>query len=493
VRLSKPLVIAATVLLALCPAPWAAAAPATAPAFLTAVVVPGKVPAGGSTGAALYLEVVNAIGTATTLAQNLPVDLHTQTGSHLDLPASVTIPAGSSAVRVPLSSPLLAGTFTVDAQAPGMPAAHAEVDAVKSAGPGSGAELNLALSPAGFFSGGRGAGWATVILEDGKGAPAVATSPISVALVSSNPRALAVPATVTVPAGAFSVSAPVQVGAPAAVSVTALASGYLSSTVKTTVFGRGGGPVALKVTAMPDVILPGSRVQFVVQAIDDREVPVPFPCGTLVLASATPDVLSLPRTTTPTCAAGQQAVVVDADPGGAPGTASITVAESGLVSADVKITASGAAPVALSATVAPEAIMFGQSHAGWLVLQPLDSKGQPVSAIGPVTVTLAGPSGLVPQTVTIEPGQNAVAVRLGRLTAGTDAIVQITAPGLGASTVDFAALAGRGAPNQSQGIALHLGSLRIPIGWLLGALLAITGALLLVLLRGDGRRGHRAL
>lgn len=351
--------------------------------------------------------------------------------------------------------------------------------------------FHLTLSPAAFFAGGQGSNWATVVLEDSKGVPAVTSTPITVALVSSDPTALAVPASVTIQGGAFTASAQIQVGEPAGVSVTALASGYLAGTAKATVFGHGGPPVALRVTAIPDVILPGTSVRLVMQALDNRAVPVAFPCGTLVLASSDPGVASVPATEAPACQPGQQDVVVDAGPGVAPGGTAITVAESGMTSADVKLTASGAAPAALAITVAPAAVMFGQGHAGWLVLQPVDAAGQPVSAVGQLRITLAGPKGLVPATAVIQPGENAVAVPLSQVAAGSAAIIQATATGLKAATVDLSTLAARGGRAQSTGVALHIAGLRIPIGWLLAGLVVVMGLLLLVLARSERRLRRR--
>lgn len=469
----------------------AAAQAHTPAAFLSAVVVPSQLPAGGSGGAAIYVELVSAVGTASSLPAALPVDLSANDGGQLGLPPVVTIPAGQSAVRIPIHSPRAPGSIPVDLQSPGLPAVRVAVSAVKASGPGSGAQLQLTLSPAAFFTGSQGSAWTTVVLEDAEGAPTVTPAPLTVALVSSAPGALGVPATLTIPAGAFSATAPVRIGNPGGVSVTALASGFRSSTAKATVFGHGGAPALLRVTAMPGAILPGGKVRLVVQAIDARNVPVPFPCGSLEMASSDPGVLAVPSTAVPTCTNGQQAVVIVAQPGGAPGGTDITVAASGVASADVRITASGAAPAALGMTVAPPAVMFGQTHAGWLVLQPLAASGQPIEAVRAITVTLSGPRGLAPVTAVIPAGAVAVAVRLGRLTAGSAAIVSATAPGLRAASVDLSALAGRGAQTQPTGVALRVGALRIPVGWLLAAVLLVMALLVFALLRGEGRHARR--
>ena len=471
----------------------AAAATTAAPAsFLTATVVPAQIPAGGSAGGAIYVELVSASGRAATRPGPLSVAISAAEAGQMGLPAEVTIPPGTSAVRVPIRSPLAVGTVPVQLQAPGMPVADVRIEVTQAAGPGAGAQLHLTLAPATFFAGARtAASWATVVLEGAKGAPAVTPAPLRVALVSSDPAALRVPPGLTLPAGSFSATVPVRIGQAGVVSVTALASGYLASTVPTRVFAAGGTPASLRVTAMPDAVLPGSTVRLVVQALDAHQVPVPFPCGTLEVASSDPAVLGVAATAAPMCRTGQQAVVVDTRAGDASGGTHVTVAESGLTSADVQLSATGAAPTSLAATVAPAAVMFGQAHSGWLVVQALDSAGLPVSAVGPIQVTLSGGGGLLPATAMIPPGDSAVAVRMGRIPAGSTAVVTATAPGLRPASVDLAALAGRGATHQAQGLALRLGGLRIPVAWLLALLVVATGLLIVVLMRGGGEHTRR--
>ena len=173
----------------------AAAATTAAPAsFLTATVVPAQIPAGGSAGGAIYVELVSASGRAATRPGPLSVAISAAEAGQMGLPAEVTIPPGTSAVRVPIRSPLAVGTVPVQLQAPGMPVADVRIEVTQAAGPGAGAQLHLTLAPATFFAGARtAASWATVVLEGAKGAPAVTPAPLRVALVSSDPAALRVP------------------------------------------------------------------------------------------------------------------------------------------------------------------------------------------------------------------------------------------------------------------------------------------------------------
>lgn len=459
--------------------------------FLAAAMDPPALPADGQTSPALYLELLDGTGRATALAVPTVVSIASTDASIATVEPSVTIPAGTSAIQVPVTTTDRVGKATLEVHADGLATTSAPLATTGASGAATGAKLVMSIAPLSFFRGGTGPAWVSVVLETAEGTPFPARQPESVDLVSSDPAAMQLPASVTIPSGAYMATVPVHPGANGGATLAALAPGFAAGTVQTSVVPAGDTPAGLRLAAVPPVVLPGTVPHLVAQAVDSQGRPVPYPCGLLLLASANRSVLDVARSAAPACAERQESVSVDAGPAIGAGTAAIAAAQSGLVPATANISVLGAAPGGLVATVAPTALMYGGAVNGWLVMGAVDAKGLAVDTGSPLTITLSGAAGALPPTATIAQGSSFVTVPLRGLTAGTSPVVTLTAPGLPGVSVTLASstagLGGGGRSGTALAPTLRLFGLSIPIAWL-ALLLGLAAVGLAIVLMAPPRR-----
>jgi hypothetical protein len=481
----------------LAPAALAAGRPLAAagqPLFLSAMVAPAVLPADGQTTPALYLELLSGAGTAASVAAPTPVTLVSSDPAVATVPAAVTIPAGSPLVAVPVTTTLQAGSVTFSARTAGLAAGEATLKTTGAAVAQAGASIAFSVSPATFFVGGSGPASATAELLDAHHQPLVAARSLTVQLVSSAPGILAAPPTLTVPAGGYFATVPLEIGArTGSVTLTALASGYAAGFALTAVDPVGKTPVGLKVSSVPTILLPGTAPRLVLQAVDAQQAPVPYPCGTVYLASDSPDTVPAPASATPACGPDQEGVVVPVGPAGAAGTAAITAAAPGLGPDTARPEVAGSAAFALDATIAPLALAYGAGTQGWLVIQVTDEQGSPVPVPAPLAVTLAGAGDALPATATIPAGRSSDAVPIAGLPPGAAPVVAVAAPGLRTATVPLVPAAT--APKTRWGDTLPqltVFGAHIPFLWVFLAVLLGTLVAGVLLLRGGGGSGARS-
>ena len=348
--------------------------------------------------------------------------------------------------------------------------------------------FKVALGPALSIVGSSGPALVTVSVINGESnTPLLQQEDLEVTLVSSDATVLAVPPSVTVPAGSYTVTTSVTVGRLGGATITALRSGFSSGSIPGSVRRAGlGVPAKLTVVALPALFSPAGDAasRIVVQALDVDGAPVFFPCGQLQLSSSNPRVLDVPAKVELDCLAKQQAVVVDTIPGDSAGNSGVTVAASGLLPGEVTIAASGVAPSKLIASIAPTRVLYGQASAGWLVIQVTNDKGVAASVARDTVVTLTTSGIALPATVTIPRGTRVFTVPLGPLAADAPPpSITASAGRLAPAQVNIApaedALSltdggGRGLPS------LEIAGRSIPFTWLLGIIaVAILGALIL--------------
>lgn len=397
--------------------------------FLSTLLNPSSLVADGSTVSALYIEWLGAGGEATALAVPTTVALVSSDPSVATVPASVRIPAHVSVITVPVATSHIPGSAAIEAKVDGLAASEATLTTVGTAASTVGGAIRLTVSPAVFFRGPSGPAWATAEILDASGQPERVRSPVTLDVTSSAPWVLKPPAEITVPAGAYTSTVPLQIGASGAVTLTALSDGFNPGITTSDVGTAGVGAVNLRATIRPDVLLPGTVPRLVLQADDSNGHPVPFPCGPVLLSSNNPSVLDVPTTATPPCGSASEAVVVNAGAAGMTGTASITVAASGMTPATVKATVAAVPAETLSASVIPLSFAYAQTPEGWLVLQTVLGRGEPVDNITPVTIAFAGGAGEVPASAIIAAGSSSVAVPITGVPPGETPVLVASASG----------------------------------------------------------------
>ena len=459
--------------------------------FLAASIDPPTLPADGQTSPALYLELLDETGAATELDVPTVVSLTSSDPTIAKVEPAVTIPSGTALVQIPLTTTDKAGQVTVNVKSDGLAATSAALATTAAASAAGGGKLAISVAPGQFFLGGTGPAWVSVVVESATGAPVQARQPVAVDLVSSAPGVVQLPTTVTIPAGAYQATVPIHPGAAGAVTLTALAPGFVVGTVQTSVLPAGAAPATLKLWVVPPVLLPGTVPHLVAQAVDGQGRPVPYPCGDLLLASDNPGVLDVTRIDTPSCTRGQESVAVDARAAAGTGTAALAVAQSGLIPATADVSVLGSAPRRLEASVAPEALAYGAADNGWLVIRAVDAKDGPVDTESPLRVTLSGVAGGLPSTVTIPQGGSFVAVPIRGLSAGASPEITFSGSDLPGGTVTLAsgtaARIGTGRSRAAQSPTLRLLGFGVPVLWI-ALVLGLVAVGLAVALMAPARR-----
>lgn len=459
--------------------------------FLALQVLPATLPAERTSIEALFVQLLNADGTAGTRTTPLPVRLTSSDPLTALVPQFVTVPAGQSAVLVPIELTGETGTATFTAQATGLTSAQASVTTVALAAQVTGGALDLQIAPSFFVSDGTGPTWASIsLLGTSGGVPVVTPIDLEVRLVSSAPDVIAVPRTVTIPAGAFHVLVEIEIKQrTGGAVVTALLQGFESATAGTSILRGEQRAVTLQAEVVPRIVLAGVDVGtqplLVIRALDSTGAPVPFPCGPIELSSTAPAVIAVPEQAIPECGANQHAVVVEATSGGGVGAAQITIVAPGLESIIVVARAAGAGAAQLEAVLAPTAPMFGADSAGWLSLQIVTPEGSPGRAFTDVVVTLTAPPGVVPQSVTIPRGSSSVLVPLGPATSELTGAIVASSEGLGRAEVTFSsplAIAQLAGQDRQVEATFNLGGVEIPVLWVLIFVAMATAGLVIVIL-----------
>ena len=468
-----------------------AAAETAEAGFLSLLVLPATLPAERTSIEALFVQLLNADGSAGTRSTPLPVRLSSSDPLTALVPQFVTVPAGQSAVLVEIELTGESGTATFTAQASGLTSAQASVTTVELAAQLAGGALGLQIVPSVLVSDGSGPTWASISLLGSRGGiPVVTPIDLEVRLVSSAPDVIAVPRTVTIPAGAFHVLVEIEVRASVGGAiVTALLQGFESATASTSIQRGRQRAVTLQAEVVPLIVLSGvdtgTRPLLVIRALDPTGVPVPFPCGPIELSSTTPDVISVPEQAIPECGPNQHAVIVEATSGGGVGAAQVTIVAPGLEPITVSVRAAGAGAAQLTAALAPAALIFGAQSAGWLSLQVVTPEGSPGLAFTDVTVTLTGPPGVLPESVTIPRGASSVLVPLGLVTSDLAGGIVANSEGLGRAEVAFTsplAIAQLAGQERQVGATFNLAGVDIPVIWVLVFVAMATGGLVLVIL-----------
>lgn len=457
-------------------------------ALVSLLVVPDTLLADGKATKALYVELFDAAGEPAPSTEPTIVRLGSSDARLATIPATVTIPTGRSAALVEVTVGRSEGEVTFTADADGLTSAQTVVKLMASSETVTSTALfKVALGPALSILGSSGPALVTVSVINGESnTPLLQQEDLEVALVSSDATVLAVPPSVTVPAGSYTVTTGVTVGRQGGATITALRSGFSSGSIPGSVRRPGlGVPAKLTVVALPALFSPAGDTasRLAIQALDVDGAPVFFPCGQLQLSSSNPRVLDVPAKVELDCLAEQQAVLVDTIPGDSAGNSGVTVAASGLLPGEVTIAAAGVAPSKLIASIAPTRVLYGQASAGWLVIQVTNDKNVAATVARDMVVTLTASGVALPATVTIPRGTRVFTVPLGPLAADAPPpSITASAGRLAPAQVNIATTDDLGSVSDGGGgglPSLEIAGRSIPFTWLLGIIaIAVLGALL---------------
>lgn len=336
----------------------------------------------------------------------------TQSPADVNMPGSVTIPAGVNS-----------GTFSVTAGNVGVPTQVTLTASYLSVNEGFAITINppppglssVAVSPSTILSGQSATGTVTLTAPAGTGG-------VAVSLSSSNPSAAGVPSTVTVPQGAVSATFPVVAGNVLVSTPVTVTASYSGTNVQANIVIIPLPPGLASLTVSPVVIVSTQTGTGTVTLTS----PAGMGGAVVSLSSSDPTAASVPSTVTVIqgslsatfqVSAGtvtvNTPVVLTASYAGSYATANITISP---------------LPAGLaSLSISPSVVAGGQPATGTITLTGPAGTGGAMVSLASSTQTVG-----VPATVTVPPGATSATftVSTGPVTAASCALVTATLSGV---------------------------------------------------------------
>jgi hypothetical protein len=250
-------------------------------------------------------------------------------------------------------------------------------------------------------------------IDDGKGKPYPLTYSLNVTLSSSDDTALSLPEKVTLtPASYFYiVNASSSIVGIKQVEVTASASGFQSSKINIAVGPPAGVPASLKVTVLPNILLPnvGSEADLLVTLVDGYGNPTPARTNlNVALFSSDPNIADVSLGSV-TIMEGNTTVTTNLTTKGNQGKTTITASTMNLKSDSGILTVTGPQPVKITLWALNK--LPAHDAGNILFVGITDSSSDPVKLQSPITISLYSSS---PSVVSI---QDSVIIPAGQWSA----------------------------------------------------------------------------
>ncbi|MGQ9679980.1 MAG: hypothetical protein ACUVV4_04355 [Candidatus Bathyarchaeia archaeon] len=294
--------------------------------------------------------------------------------------------------------------------------------------PASSEQLSLKLSKAveSIPSDGRGHPAFYLTLEDGKGKPHPLPYPINVTLSCSDEWILKVPGRITINPATYYViiNASSTVSERKTVEVTASSSGFTSSRINLMVGPSGGTPRSLKLTIMPNIIMPlkKSYAKLVITLVDAYGNPTKARTDVVITLSSSNLNIATLETSKINIPKGDTSVKTWIITTGLPGQAAITASASGLGSAIETLDVRGQKPEKIYIWTNTYHLL---NEPGYVFLAVTDANYKPVKVSNPVTINLYSSD---PYTFTV---QKNVTIDVGEWYA----FASLTCMGTGTATI----------------------------------------------------------
>jgi hypothetical protein len=401
-------------------------------------------PAPPNTNQVLAVWLLDQSGNPTQAPRDISISISNSNTSEVTVPSSATIRAGSSYVDVPFrtwTSTGLPAKLTIESL--NLTTTSVEMSVVNpSAQPG---EMSLKLNFAPQAVVANGHAFKAVFVDLMKnGRPAVASTGVTIALVSNNYGVMSVNGSVTLNPGYSYALATLQTSYRVGTAqITATATNVISDQEQISSFGQSPNMLSL---ALAPGILPATGETFPALTIG-LEASNGLPANTP--ANATVRVVSsnqkvLPINTTVTIPEGYSSILVPLTTTASPGLASITVSGSGYSSATTTVSTTVPGPSGLRLSLSPQpGIETPLNPVAMMGLQLLDSSGNPVQTTVPVQVTLTASNSTVLSSPLLEMFQVGSDFQLIPFQVNESGSTQLTAtsPGLLPSSVSVSFLA----------------------------------------------------
>ena len=347
-----------------------------------------------STVGRLVVTLTDQAGNPVRAPSAVTVAIASSNTSEVAAGTTATIQAGEVYTLVPLTAGQSPGAANITASSAGLLTDFAPVTVST---PGTPVKIKLMTAPDPVLADQGTYSSVAVALTDAAGNPAMASSPLSITLTSSNSAVGNVTGSVTIqPGQSYAVASFSSTFFVGTTTITALAQNLQSASASLSTYGTI--PAKVVVRAMPSSLPAdgGTYAALEVMLQDATGLPAVAPVGVQVqLASARTDIVNV--NTSVTIPAGSTYVLADVETTISPGTANITGSSSGYVSSSTGFTTTSPAPSQLGVYVAPASGIqsLGQSGDAVVAVQLQDSGGSPALAKQGITVALIGSNGSV--------------------------------------------------------------------------------------------------
>jgi len=356
--------------------------PSTSPTKLAVYTRPPTLPANDAIHSnTVTVQLQDATGTpAKNLTSGVPVTLASSNPTAGTVPASVTIPTGSTHAQVSFDSTYTPGSTTITATSPGLTSGSAVMTTIAPV------PVKLAIYTAPPSVPAVSTTYSNIIfvqLQDAAGNPAKAPAAVSVGLVSSNATVGTVASPITIGLGStFATANFMATFTQGSTVINATAIGYASgSAVMKTV-----APVPTKLVVYPGPTLPANNLVHytpVVQLQDTAGNPAKAPAGgvSVALSSSNPFVgtVSSPLT----ISAGDTYGAISFDSTLTPGTTNVTATATGYQTGwgiVTTVTTMGSPSKLAVYSVPPQLLAEGAVYYNPIIVQLQNATGQPVNA-----------------------------------------------------------------------------------------------------------------
>ena len=411
--------------------------------MLSVTLAPSALPADGGTYDALYVQLLGPDGSPRQASDSVRVFLASAGPEIAALPAEVIVEAGSSYVSVPLSVTFKPGAVRLSAVANGYEGREIELETFSRLGAKPPFTLDVALLPPTIYPGSSGI--LAVSIVDGSGVPFLAPWDVEVVLTSSAPDSIAVPRSLVIPRGDYSMFMEWTAGQSGAVNITAQAQSIEAGDAWVSVTSRSerGEPVRIKAyPLLPSLPATGyERNAVMLQAFDEQQNPVDFPCTDVFVTSSAPQVVSLASVSAPSpCDATSAYLMYSVRTSQQPGSAMMSSAVPGLGPANIVLTSHGAVGPRLELRHGPEHPLGTDGVPATISIQVVDTKGVPVSLHDGFNVTLIAQGAELPTSVGIPAGQSFVIIPSPHTPANGRVSITAAASGLQGATLSYETL-----------------------------------------------------
>ncbi|MBI2855764.1 MAG: Ig-like domain-containing protein [Chloroflexi bacterium] len=399
---------------------------------LTVTVAPPVLTANEGTHAAVYLQLQDASGAPTIAQGNIEVSLSSSDNLVASVPSSAVIQEGRSYATVSLTTTAKAGRSDIIAAAEGFALASGEVRTVNPLGATTPLRLVLYASPGRMIVGGEPPGRLTVVLLGSNGRLAPAADDLDVVLSSSAPGVVRVARRVTIQKGLYFATVDIEPLSVGSATLSALSSGFVSEFADVEVSEPGEAAEALALYLAPPTLPSGiaGHPGVVVQAVDSRGKPVPFPCTEVFLTTSSPLSVEVPSDLQVPCDEKTHYVPSTLSTGDIPGRVTLSTGATGLRPDSESVEVQGQIPVQLKAYLAPQGLMAAEATPGFAVVQAQDSAGAPVTLHSGIPVRVVGGGDALPDEVIIPRGQSYATVSLAGLEPDQQIDLSLVSPGL---------------------------------------------------------------